>query len=106
MSFWNPRASTKACICRTRNGTSGSAAQDRRPKVDVVKLSARDSTVRRSSIWKLTGIPFAVGACLRVLVVAYVQVLHGNFLFLDDQGYDRIGWLLALDWHMNQFPSP
>jgi hypothetical protein len=74
--------------------------------VDVDKLSARESTVRRNSIWQLTAIPFAVGACFRVLVVAYVQVMHGNFLFLDDQGYDRIGWLLAQGWHMNQFPSP
>ena len=38
--------------------------------------------------------------------MAYAQVLHGNFLFLDDQGYDRIGWSLAQAWHMNTFPSP
>jgi hypothetical protein len=38
--------------------------------------------------------------------VALVQVVHGNFLFLDDQGYDRIGWELAQAWHMNMFPPP
>ena len=74
--------------------------------MDVDKVSARDSTVRRSGIWQLTVVPFVAGACFRVLVVAYVQVLHGNFLFLDDRGYDRIGWLLAQAWHVNQFPSP
>jgi hypothetical protein len=41
-----------------------------------------------------------------LLAVAYAQVLHGNFLFLDDQGYDRIGWSLAQAWHMNTSPSP
>ena len=57
-------------------------------------------------VWKLAAVPFAVGAGCRVLTVAYAQVLHGNFLFLDDQGYDRIGWSLAQAWHMNTFPSP
>ena len=47
-----------------------------------------------------------MGAGCRLLAVAYAQVLHGNFLFLDDQGYDRIGWSLAQAWHMNTFPSP
>ena len=56
--------------------------------------------------WRLAAIPFAVGAGCRLLAVAYAQVLHGNFLFLDDQGYDRIGWSLAQAWHMNTFPSP
>jgi hypothetical protein len=41
-----------------------------------------------------------------VLVVVYVQVAHGSFLFLDDQGYDKIGWSLAQAWHMHTFPSP
>lgn len=50
--------------------------------------------------------PFAFGVFLRLLLVAYIQVLHGNFLFLDDQGYDRIGWSLAQAWHMNQLPPP
>ena len=57
-------------------------------------------------VWRLAAIPFAVGATCRLLAVAYAQVLHGNFLFLDDQGYDRIGWSLAQAWHMNTFPSP
>jgi 4-amino-4-deoxy-L-arabinose transferase-like glycosyltransferase len=72
--------------------------------VDV--LPTRESTVTRASVWRLAAAPFAVGAGLRVLVVVYVQVLHGNFLFLDDQGYDKIGWSLAQAWHMNKFPSP
>jgi hypothetical protein len=56
--------------------------------------------------WRLAAIPFAVGLGCRLLVLAYAQVLNGNFLFLDDQGYDRIGWSLAQAWHMNTFPSP
>ena len=59
-----------------------------------------------AGVWRLAAIPFAVGAGCRLLAVAYAQVLHGNFLFLDDQGYDRIGWSLAQAWHMNTFPSP
>ena len=57
-------------------------------------------------VWRLAAIPFAVGAGCRLLAVAYAQVLHGNFLFLDDQGYDRIGWSLAQAWHTNTSPSP
>jgi 4-amino-4-deoxy-L-arabinose transferase-like glycosyltransferase len=57
-------------------------------------------------VWQMTAVPLAVGAGCRLLAVAYAQVLHGNFLFLDDQGYDRIGWSLAQAWHMNTFPSP
>lgn len=69
-------------------------------------LPKRESTARRVSAWRLAVIPFAVGAVLRVLVVVFVQVLHGNFLFLDDQGYDQVGWSLAQAWHLNTFPSP
>lgn len=58
------------------------------------------------SVWRLAAIPLAVGTGCRLLAVAYSQVLNGNFLFLDDQGYDRIGWSLAQAWHMNTFPSP
>jgi hypothetical protein len=72
--------------------------------VDVLPM--RDSTDTRASVWRLAAVPFAVGAGLRLLVVAYVQLLHGNFLFLDDQGYDKVGWSLAQAWHMNRFPSP
>jgi hypothetical protein len=32
-------------------------------------------------VWRLAAIPLAVGAGCRMLAVAYVQVLHGNFLF-------------------------
>jgi hypothetical protein len=35
-----------------------------------------------------------------------VQMVHGNFLFLDDQGYDRVGWLLAQEWHASIYPPP
>ncbi|HVB44085.1 MAG TPA: hypothetical protein VNF47_15465, partial [Streptosporangiaceae bacterium] len=60
----------------------------------------------RAGIWRLAAVPLVVGAVLRLLLVAYIQVLHGSFLFLDDQGYDRIGWSLAQAWHMHMFPSP
>src|SRR5262249_45710520 len=69
-------------------------------------LSARKPPITRVSAWRLAAIPFGVGAGLRVLVVICVQVLHGNFLFLDDQGYDSIGWSLAQAWHMHTYPSP
>ena len=60
----------------------------------------------RAGIWRLAAVPLVVGAVLRLLLVAYIQVLHGSFLFLDDQGYDRIGWSLAQAWHVHTFPSP
>jgi hypothetical protein len=74
--------------------------------MDVGVLSTRESTVTRASVWRLAAVPLAVGAGLRLLVVVYVQVLRGSFLFLDDQGYDKIGWSLAQAWHMHAFPSP
>lgn len=46
------------------------------------------------------------GAALRVITVLAVQAVHGNFLFLDDQGYDQIGWSLAQAWSSHTFPSP
>jgi hypothetical protein len=69
-------------------------------------IPVREPAVTLASSWPLAAVPFVVGAGLRVLVVVYVQILHGNFLFLDDQGYDRIGWLLAQSWHRHEFPSP
>ena len=69
-------------------------------------LPMRESRVTRVSTWRLAAMPFVAGAGIRVLVVIFVQVLHGNFLFLDDQGYDQIGWSLAQAWHMKTFPSP
>ncbi|HUY49470.1 MAG TPA: glycosyltransferase family 39 protein [Streptosporangiaceae bacterium] len=74
--------------------------------MDADVLSTRESRVTRAGVWRLAAVPLAVGASLRVLVVVYVQVLHGSFLFLDDQGYDKIGWSLAQAWHMHAFPSP
>lgn len=56
--------------------------------------------------WRLTLVPLAAGAAVRVLLAVWIQVLHGNFLFLDDQGYDTIGWSLAQAWHAGIFPSP
>ena len=47
---------------------------------------------------------FVAGLVIRVLVVVFVQVLHGNFLFLDDQGYDQVGWSLAQAWHVKSVP--
>jgi hypothetical protein len=58
------------------------------------------------SAWRVALIPFAAGAFARVYLAAIVQVVHGNFLFLDDQGYDRVGWELAQAWHMNAFLPP
>jgi len=78
---------------------------DGRPEIAAV-LAEPEPRVTRPYVWRLAAVPFAFGAGFRVLLVLYVQVLHGNFLFLDDQGYDRIGWSLAQDWHMNQFPAP
>ena len=69
-------------------------------------LPKLESRVTRVSVWRLAAMPFAAGVAIRVLVVIFVQVLHGNFLFLDDQGYDQIGWSLAQAWHMKTFPSP
>jgi hypothetical protein len=58
------------------------------------------------SAWRLAAAPLVVGVGVRVFVVVCFQVLHGNFLFLDDQGDDGIGWFLAQSWHMHMFPSP
>src|ERR1700722_4724126 len=55
------------------------------------------------SPWKLAAAPLAAGLCARLLTVAVIQSLHGNFLFLDDQGYDRTGWSLAQAWHLHYF---
>jgi hypothetical protein len=60
---------------------------------------------REVGAWRLAAVPLVVGVCIRVLVVACVQVLHGNFLFLDDRSYDRIGWFLAQSWHRHRYPS-
>jgi hypothetical protein len=62
--------------------------------------------LRRPSSWRIALLPFAAGIAVRVYVVSLVQVVHGNFLFLDDQGYDQIGWQLAQAWHMNAFLPP
>ena len=62
--------------------------------------------VTRPSAWRIALLPLAVGVAVRVYLVSLVQVVHGNFLFLDDQGYDRIGWELAQAWHMNAFLPP
>ena len=83
-----------------------SLAQDMRSRMGVSVPSRQEATVKRVSTWKLAATPFVVGDTLRLLVVAFVQVLHGNFLFLDDQGDDQIGWALAQAWHMGRFPSP
>jgi glycosyltransferase involved in cell wall biosynthesis/O-antigen/teichoic acid export membrane protein len=58
------------------------------------------------SIWRLSKIAFVTGAVLQVVTVLVVQALHGNFLFLDDRGYDQIGWSLAQAWSHGTFPSP
>jgi glycosyltransferase involved in cell wall biosynthesis/O-antigen/teichoic acid export membrane protein len=81
--------------------TAGASSNER-----AKLLAQAQSTVTRANVWRLAAVPFAVGAGLRLLVVVYVQALHGNFLFLDDQGYDRIGWSLAQAWHMHAFPWP
>ena len=86
-----------------------SLAQDMRSRMGVSVPSRhkkQEETAKRVSIWKLAATPFVVGTALRLLLVAFVQVLHGNFLFLDDQGYDQIGWELAQAWHMKTFPWP
>jgi hypothetical protein len=62
--------------------------------------------VTRPSAWRIALLPLAAGVAVRVYLVSLVQVVHGNFLFLDDQGYDRIGWELAQAWHMNAFLPP
>ena len=58
------------------------------------------------SAWRLAKTAFVTGAAVRVITVLVVQALHGNFLFLDDQGYDQIGWSLAQEWSRHTFPSP
>jgi pimeloyl-ACP methyl ester carboxylesterase len=73
---------------------------------DVGVLPAHKSALTGVSAWRIAAIPFTAGLAVRVLLVACIQLLHGNFLFLDDQGYDRIGWSLAQAWHMNTYPSP
>lgn len=50
--------------------------------------------------------PVLVGATIRILVMLVVHVYHGSFLFLDDQGYDKVGWALATAWHHHTFPNP
>jgi hypothetical protein len=59
---------------------------------------------RQVGAWRLAMVPLLAGAGIRVLVVACIQVLHGNFLFLDDRSYDRIGWFLAQSWHRHRYP--
>jgi glycosyltransferase involved in cell wall biosynthesis/O-antigen/teichoic acid export membrane protein len=83
-----------------------SLAQDMRSRMGAGVPFRQKATVKPASIWKLAATPFVVGVALRLLAVAFVQVLHGNFLFLDDQGDDQIGWALAQAWHMGRFPSP
>jgi uncharacterized membrane protein len=83
-----------------------SLAQDMRSRMGASVPSRQEEIDKRVSIWKLAVTPFVMGAALRLLAVAFVQVLHGNFLFLDDQGDDQIGWALAQAWHMGRFPSP
>ena len=58
------------------------------------------------SVWRLAKTAFVTGLAVRVITVLAVQALHGNFLFLDDQGYDQIGWSLAQAWSRHTFPSP
>jgi glycosyltransferase involved in cell wall biosynthesis/O-antigen/teichoic acid export membrane protein len=58
------------------------------------------------SAWRLAKAAFVTGAVVRVITVLAVQALHGSFLFLDDQGYDQIGWSLAQAWSRHTFPSP
>jgi hypothetical protein len=62
--------------------------------------------VTRVSAWRIAALPLIVGVAVRIYVVVLVQVMHGNFLFLDDQGYDQIGWSLARAWHAGTFPPP
>src|SRR5580704_15078745 len=64
------------------------------------------NAAKPAGMWRLALVPFAAGVAVRVLLVAWIQVLHGNFLFLDDQGYDTIGWSLAQAWHLGMNPSP
>src|SRR5579859_2545552 len=58
------------------------------------------------SAWRLAKAAFVTGLALRVITVLAVQGLHGNFLFLDDRGYDQIAWTLAQAWSGHTFPSP
>jgi hypothetical protein len=62
--------------------------------------------VTRPGAWRVALLPFAAGVAVRVFLVMLVQVVHGNFLFLDDQGYDQIGWELAQAWHAGAFLPP
>ena len=62
--------------------------------------------VTRPSAWRIALLPLAAGVAIRVYLVSLVQVVHGNFLFLDDQGYDQIGWELARAWHAGAFLPP
>lgn len=56
--------------------------------------------------WRLAKTALVTGAVVRVITVLVVQAVHGNFLFMDDQGYDQIGWSLAQAWSRHTFPSP
>jgi hypothetical protein len=60
----------------------------------------------RPGAWRLSLPALAAGVAARVWLVLAVQVVHGNFAFLDDQGYDQTGWSLAQAWHAGIFPPP
>jgi hypothetical protein len=67
---------------------------------------AAPSLVPDQPVWRISKNAFVTGVVLRVVTVLLVQALHGNFLFLDDQGYDQIGWSLAQAWSSHTFPQP
>lgn len=73
---------------------------------ETAPRAAAPFRVAAPTIWQLSKMAFVTGAALRVALVLAIQSLHGNFLFLDDQSYDKIGWSLAQAWSSHTFPSP
>ena len=35
--------------------------------------------VKRISVWQIAAVPFVTGLAVRMLLVAFVQIMHGNF---------------------------
>ena len=66
------------------------------------KEPQESGAIRSGWVWA----PLVVAVVLRVLVVVFIQLYHGSFLFLDDHGYDTIGAKLASAWHLGRFPDP
>lgn len=59
-------------------------------------------TVGSSRLWSA----LVVALLLRLLLVGTIHLYHGQFLFLDDRGYDAVATKLADAWRRGTFPDP